>query len=93
LVNADRCSDLAALDRDRTRWTPDGVEFTVVRLTKTQSSKQSGSPRKVWYSSFPDDQEICPTTVLQDYIEQTTEQAKAVTGQEPLFINIQEAMS
>ena len=47
LVNADRCSDLAALDRDRTRWTPDGVEFTVVQLTKTRSSKQSGSPRSL----------------------------------------------
>ena len=47
LVNADRCSDLAALDWDQTRWTPDVVEFTVVQLTKTRSSKQSGSPRSL----------------------------------------------
>ena len=35
LANEDRCSDLAALDRDYLRWTPSGVQFTVVRLTKT----------------------------------------------------------
>ena len=35
LSNADRCSDLAALDQDYMRWTPTGVQFTVVQLTKT----------------------------------------------------------
>ena len=35
LSNADRCSDLAALDRDYMRWTSTGVQFTVVQLTKT----------------------------------------------------------
>jgi len=37
LVNADRCSDLAVLDRNRVRWTFDGLEFTAVQLTKTRS--------------------------------------------------------
>ena len=35
LVNADRCSDLAALDREHVQWTASGVEFTVVHLTNT----------------------------------------------------------
>ena len=35
LSNADQCSDLAALDQDYMRWTPTGVQFTVVQLTKT----------------------------------------------------------
>ena len=30
LANADRCSDLTALDRDYLKWTPSGVQFTVV---------------------------------------------------------------
>ena len=34
LVNADRCSDLAAFDRDHVQWTASGVEFIVVQLIK-----------------------------------------------------------
>ena len=49
LVNADRCSDLAALDRDHIQWTASGVKFTVVRLTKT---RRSGAPREVFYPMF-----------------------------------------
>ena len=64
LINADRCSDLAALDLDHVRWTPDGVEFTVTRLTKTRSARHPGPPRKVCYASFPDNNEVCPVTVL-----------------------------
>ena len=86
LVNADRCSDLAALDRDKVKWTPDGVEFTVVQLTKTRSSKRSSSPRRVCYSSFPDNSEICPTTVLRNYIQQTADEVTGISGQQPLFI-------
>jgi len=86
LVNADRRSDLAALDRDQIKWTPDGVEFTVVQLTKTRSQKQSSSPRKVVYASFQDNKEICPATVLRDYIQRTADQVESLTGQQPLFV-------
>ena len=34
LVNADRCSDLSAFDRDHVQWTASGVEFIVVQLIK-----------------------------------------------------------
>ena len=38
LANAYRCSDL---DRDYLKWTPSGVQFTVVQLMKTRTT---GSP-------------------------------------------------
>jgi len=59
LSNADRCSDLAALDRDHMRWT----------CTKTRSS---GPPRAVSYSALPDDQDICPVANLKQYIQLTS---------------------
>ena len=62
LANADRCSDLAALDRDHLRWTPSGAQFTVVQLTKTHTP---GPPRRVDYSSLPEDAEVCPVISLQ----------------------------
>ena len=56
LVNADRCSDLAALDRDYLKWTSSEVQCTVVQLTKTHTTVP---PRIVHYSSLPDDVEAC----------------------------------
>ena len=44
LATADRCSDLATLDRDYLKWTPSRAQFTVVQLTKTRAS---GPPRIV----------------------------------------------
>ena len=35
LANADRCSDLTVFDGDYPKWTPSGVQLTVVQLTKT----------------------------------------------------------
>jgi len=52
LANAVRCSDLAAIDRDYLRWTPSGVQITVVRLTKTRTM---GPPRTVHYLLLPSD--------------------------------------
>ena len=57
LVNPDRYSDLAALDRDYVQWTASAVEFTAVCHTKT---KRSGAPRKEYYSVFRDNNELCP---------------------------------
>ena len=86
LINADRCSDLAALDRDHVRWTPDGVEFTVTRLTKTRSARRPGPPRKVCYAGFPDNNEVCPVTVLRLYIQETTRQVCNLRNPKPLFV-------
>ena len=86
LVNADRCSDLAALDRDHAHWTPDGVEFTVTRLTKKRSAKHPGPPRKVFYASFPENNEVCPVSVLKLYIQETAEQVANLGQPKPLFV-------
>ena len=80
LTNVDRCSDLAALDRGHLRWTSQGAEFTVVRLTKTRTS---GSPRTVCYPAFPDNLEICPVNTLRAYIAKT---AEASDSPKSLFI-------
>ena len=82
LSNADRCSDLAALDRDYMRWTPTGVQFTVVQLTKT---RRAGPPRTVLYSALQDDPDICPVLNLHRYIEMTTHVNNMKTPK-PVFI-------
>ena len=70
LANANRCSDLAALDRDYLRWTSAGVQFTVVRLTKTRTT---GPPRTVHYFALPGDAEVCPVSSLRLYLLRTAE--------------------
>ena len=84
ITNADRCSDLAALDRNHLKQTPVGVEFTVVQLTKTRSRKSS-APRKVFYHCFAENPEICPVTVLQLYIQRTAGQV-ATMSPKPVFV-------
>ena len=83
LANADRCSDLAALDRDYLKWTPSGVQFTVVQLTKTRTA---GPPRTVHYSSLPEDVEACPVSTLHLYIERTEDQTAKLAFPKPVFI-------
>ena len=83
LANADRCSDLAALDRDYLKWTPSGVQFTVVQLTKTRTA---GPPRTVHYSSLPEDAEACPVSTLHLYIERTEDQTAKLAFPKPVFI-------
>ena len=83
LVNADRCSDLAALDRDLIQWTASGVKFTVVWLTKT---RRSGAPREIFYPMFRDNSELRPVTVLRLYVDKTTEQAAELSSPKPVFL-------
>ena len=83
LVNADRCSDLAALDRDHIQWTASGVEFTVVQLTKT---RRLGTPKKVFYATFRDNNELCPVTVLRLYMDKTAEQTAELASPKPMFL-------
>ena len=83
LSNADRCSDLAALDRDYMRWTSTGVQFIVVQLTKTQGM---GPPRTVLYLALQDDPGICPVSNLRRYIEMTTLHVSNMKSPKPVFI-------
>ena len=83
LSNADRCSDLAALDRDYMRWTASGVQFTVVQITKTRTS---GPPRTVFYPMLREDPDICPVTTLRKYITVTTPCVANFETPKPVFI-------
>ena len=83
LTNADRCSDLVALDKDYMRETPAGVEFTVMRLTKT---RKPGPPRVVQYPAFADNVEICPVSTLHTYVLRTADLVEPLEHPRPLFI-------
>ena len=83
LSNADRCSDLAALDRDYMRWMPSGVQFAVVQMIKTRTS---GPPRTVFYPMLREDPDICPVTNLRKYITMTTPSMSDLEAPKPLFI-------
>ncbi|XP_065918390.1 uncharacterized protein [Dysidea avara] len=83
LCNADRCSDLAALDRHYMRWTSSSVQFSVVQLTKT---RRSGPPRTVSFALLQDDNDICPVTNLCRYIEMTSPQVDTMSSPKPVFV-------
>ena len=83
LSNADRCSDLAVLDRDYMRWTASGIQFTVVQMTKTRTS---GPPRTVFYPMLREDPDICPVTTLRKYITVTTPCVATFETPKPVFI-------
>ena len=83
LANADRCADLAALDRDYLKWTPSGVQFTVVQLTKTHTT---GPPRIVHYSSLPEDPEACPVVDLRLNIKRSMDLTAQLDFPKPVFV-------
>ena len=84
LSNADRCLDLAALDRDYDmRWMPSGVQFAVVQMTKTRISDP---PRTVFYPMLREDPDICPVTNLRKYITMTTPSVSDLGAPKPVFI-------
>ena len=61
LANADRCSDLAALDLNHRTFQGGGVRFIIPGLTKT---RKSGPPVEAFYPAFPEDPKICPVETL-----------------------------
>ena len=81
--NADRCSDLAALDWEYMNWTSPGAQFTIVQLTKTRAS---GPPRTVLYAVLQEDTNICPVTNLRKYIEMTAPYVAGMESPRPVFI-------
>ena len=64
LANADRCSDLAALDLDHRTFQGSGVRFIIPGLTKT---RRSGPPIEAIYPAFPEDPKVCPVQALTCY--------------------------
>ena len=84
LANADRCSDLAALDLNFRSYVTNGVRFVIPNLTKT---RRSGPPMEAFYSSFPEDQRICPVQALKCY-ERRSGASRAIGERNPLFISV-----
>jgi hypothetical protein len=87
LTNADRCSDLAALDLSYRTYLGNGVRFIIPGLTKT---RVSGPPLEALYPAFPENQKLCPVQTLRAY-EQRTQPMRPSSGRtnnQPLFISV-----
>ena len=68
LSNADRCSDLAALDLGFRSFQANGVKFIIPGLTKT---RKTGPPKEAFYASLPESPLLCPVRCLREYEQQT----------------------
>ena len=84
LANADRCSDLAALDLDFRTIQQNGVRFVIPGLTKT---RRSGPPMEAFYPSFPDETKLCPVTTLRCY-EEKSKSLRKRTQRNTFFISV-----
>ena len=85
LSNADRCSDLAALDLNFRSFLPDGVQFIIPGLTK---SRRGGPPIKAFYPTFIEDPKLCPVKALRCYEERSSEFRVCSSTHNPLFISV-----
>ena len=87
LANADRCSDLAALDLDYMRPQVNGMLFIIPGLTKT---RRNGPPLQAFYPSFTEERQICPVRTLECYQSRSqklrTVQKKGARN--PLFLSV-----
>ena len=86
LTNADRCSDLTALDLSYRTYLGDGVRFIIPGLTKT---RVSGPPLEALYPAFPENRKLCPVQTLRAY-ELRTQAMRPSSGRtrNPLFISV-----
>ena len=85
LANADRCSDLAALDLSYHSSVGNGERFRIPGLTK---SRRKGPPLESFYSSFPEAPRLCPVATLHCYIERSKHLRCGSQGKDPLFISV-----
>ena len=85
LANADRCSDLAALDLSYHSAQGNGVLFTIPGLTK---SRRKGPPLQAFYTSFPEEPLLCPVRALNSYIKRSENLRDLSTADNRLFISV-----
>ena len=85
LANADRCSDLAALDLSYHSAQGNGVLFTIPGLTK---SRRKGPPLQAFYTSFPEEPLLCPVRALNSYIKRSENLRYLSTADNRLFISV-----
>ena len=83
LTSAGRSSDIHGLDLKFRKFTPQGVEFTIAKLTKT---RKSGPPKQILFPSFQSYRVLCPVACLR-YYEKITEKLRDTRmNTNPLFI-------
>ena len=85
ITNADRASDLQALDRRFIQETPEGMLFRVPGLTKT---RRSGGPREVLYPKFVLDVRICPVNILSLYLKVSQKHCTKLDKKQSLFVGV-----
>ena len=85
LSNADRCSDLAALDLNYHTYQTNGVRFVVPGLTK---SRRNGPPIEAFYPSFQESPKQCSIQALREY-EARSQEMRQAGATNPLFISVQ----
>lgn len=80
-------ADLAALDINLRYVQSNGVKFVITALTKTT---RGGPPHEVFYSSFPEEPQLCPVRALDTYIARTDSLRSRNRQEErnPLFIAV-----
>ena len=83
LANADRCSDLAALDLSFRSFQDEGVKFVIPGLTKT---RRNGPPIEAFYPEFPENLKLCPVKALKCYEARTKVLRHGEAGRNPVFI-------
>ena len=87
VTNADRCSDMAALDLTYQSYQGNRVKFGILGLTKTS---HSGPPTEAFYPAFAAVPKLCPVWILQCY-ERRSEKLgtnSSSTPQKALFISV-----
>ena len=85
ITNADRASDLHALDRRFLQETPEGMLFRVLGLTKT---RRSGRPREVLHPKFTLDDRICPVSILSLYLKVSQKYCIQLDEKQLLFVAV-----
>ena len=64
LKSAGRSSDIHGLDLKFRKFTPQGVEFTIAKLTNT---RKSGPPKQILFPAFQSCRVLCPVACLRHY--------------------------
>ena len=84
LANADRASDLQALDVRYVTFSPTGARFEVTNLTKTAKPDRSISS---FYPYFDSNPVLCPVRTLERYLKISSEWRSA-PGSHRLFLSV-----
>ena len=85
ITNADRASDLQALDRKFIQKTHEGMLFRVPGLTKT---RRVGRAREVLYPKFVLDARICPVNILSLYWWVSQKHCTQLDEKQPLLVAV-----